>query len=335
MDDQRFDDKGQDDRYLIAPDYKKETIQVYIDAARYIFARDFPHRLLSYASKGFFSKPSEAGNLPSWCPDWSREPHVQVLSHSDPEIDYHAGGDEDMPPRIAGSNESPSLIPKGRVTDTIKLLGKSDFLFPLGTADKYLSKDVLKMYQCTLEYEGIVLGLPFKGKMYPYTKPPQPLLEEYWRSLCGDRKEKMHPAPKSVAERYQNWLSVGRFLFSSNVFENPWQRVTEEMRKMTGTGPDFGTLIPTCAVGRRLCVTKLGYIGFVPPLASEDDVICLIQGAQVPFVLRPAQISGSYSVSPSVRKYQLVGEAYVHGVMDGELIGREMEEVKMQELEII
>jgi hypothetical protein len=59
----------------------------------------------------------------------------------------------------------------------------------------------------------------------------------------------------------------------------------------------------------------------VPPYSSVDDVICLISGARVPYVFRPAPKSRCKSEN-SLLRYHLVGEAYVHGVMDGNLIGR-------------
>lgn len=51
-----------------------------------------------------------------------------------------------------------------------------------------------------------------------------------------------------------------------------------------------------------------GYLGMGPNEMAADDVVCIIQHARVPFVLRPAG-SGTYL---------LVGEAYVHGLMYGE-----------------
>jgi hypothetical protein len=40
------------------------------------------------------------------------------------------------------------------------------------------------------------------------------------------------------------------------------------------------------------------------------DILCIFLGGNVPFILRPLG-DGSY---------ELVGEAYVHGVMDGEFM---------------
>ncbi|KAF2852158.1 HET-domain-containing protein [Plenodomus tracheiphilus IPT5] len=63
--------------------------------------------------------------------------------------------------------------------------------------------------------------------------------------------------------------------------------------------------------GRRLMVTKNGRLGISPGLAAEvGDVCCVLPGASVPFVLKP---SGQ-------GVYKLVGDCYLHGVMDGQII---------------
>ncbi|KAK5936637.1 hypothetical protein PMZ80_011102 [Knufia obscura] len=59
--------------------------------------------------------------------------------------------------------------------------------------------------------------------------------------------------------------------------------------------------------GRRFCVTSGNRYAAVPAGTQPGDVICVFLGATVPYVLRP-QTDGSLS---------LVGECYVHGVMNG------------------
>ncbi len=63
---------------------------------------------------------------------------------------------------------------------------------------------------------------------------------------------------------------------------------------------------------RRFCVTEEGRMAIVPPLTLPGDIICVIKGTRMPFVLRKSK-RGDLLV------YQLVGCCYVHGVMDGEL----------------
>ena len=61
--------------------------------------------------------------------------------------------------------------------------------------------------------------------------------------------------------------------------------------------------------GRRFFTTSKGFMGLAPDIAQVGDKICLISGCCTPFIIR--------ADGPN---FCLVGESYVHGVMDGELM---------------
>ena len=63
------------------------------------------------------------------------------------------------------------------------------------------------------------------------------------------------------------------------------------------------------ALGRRFFVSKDGYFGLAPPDAQEGDRIAVLFGVNVPFILRKIGLN-----------YQIVGESYVHGLMNGEIV---------------
>ncbi|KAG6118132.1 hypothetical protein E4U14_007178 [Claviceps sp. LM454 group G7] len=65
-----------------------------------------------------------------------------------------------------------------------------------------------------------------------------------------------------------------------------------------------------------LCVTREHLMGLVPLLAKQGDLIVVMHGCDVPYVIRHTQEQGYY---------QLVGEAYVHGVMNGEAMEQGVE----------
>ena len=62
--------------------------------------------------------------------------------------------------------------------------------------------------------------------------------------------------------------------------------------------------------GRVIFTSNYGYIGVGPKQLQSEDLICVLLGADVPFVLHegPPQC------------YQLIDECYVHGMMDGEVM---------------
>ena len=56
-------------------------------------------------------------------------------------------------------------------------------------------------------------------------------------------------------------------------------------------------------------MTKQGFIGLGPLSVEPLDQVWILQAAKVPFILRPMDRHG---------KFNLIGETYVHGFMDGE-----------------
>lgn len=64
-------------------------------------------------------------------------------------------------------------------------------------------------------------------------------------------------------------------------------------------------------VGRGFATTRAGYIGLVPPNAEVGDLIVVLFGAAVPYVVRRMPTG-----------YLLVGDAFVHGLMYGEALRR-------------
>lgn len=64
---------------------------------------------------------------------------------------------------------------------------------------------------------------------------------------------------------------------------------------------------------RRFFITAKGNLGSGPSEMEPDDKICILFGAKTPFILRRL----ASTTSP---RYQLVGHAYVHGIMHGEAL---------------
>ncbi|KAI0858993.1 heterokaryon incompatibility protein-domain-containing protein [Xylaria cubensis] len=83
-------------------------------------------------------------------------------------------------------------------------------------------------------------------------------------------------------------------------------------------GPKLNTL-----AGWTFTVLTNGYFTRVQPDAKKGDVVVLLQGSAVPFVLRPVNITEYKQGGGSVQvddAWRLVGTAYVHGIMDGEAV---------------
>jgi hypothetical protein len=85
-----------------------------------------------------------------------------------------------------------------------------------------------------------------------------------------------------------------------------------EMLESAGLGHD-----PKCYLGAMMNVarqrkpffTSKFYVGMGPAAMSKGDIVCVLYGGRVHYVLRPRQ-----------DRYELIGECYVHGLMHGKAI---------------
>jgi len=69
------------------------------------------------------------------------------------------------------------------------------------------------------------------------------------------------------------------------------------------------------AQGRLLFATVNGYIGYGPETLMEGDVVAVLYRQMTPLILRPTG-TGSYN---------LVGDAYVDGIMHGEIVASSLD----------
>jgi hypothetical protein len=77
-------------------------------------------------------------------------------------------------------------------------------------------------------------------------------------------------------------------------------------------------------LNRSFFRTQKGYMGLGPNVIEIGDLVCILFGGHVPFILRP---KNGY--------FLLVGEAYVHGIMEGEAFEKwQAGELKEQGFEI-
>ena len=64
----------------------------------------------------------------------------------------------------------------------------------------------------------------------------------------------------------------------------------------------------------KVIITEKGHLGLGRPTCRPGDAVCIINAASTPYILRPI------TSNEEVQKSTLVGEAYIHGFMDGEFV---------------
>ncbi|KAE9362704.1 hypothetical protein N431DRAFT_551181 [Stipitochalara longipes BDJ] len=268
-------------------DYTKSTQEVYLQTTRYLLSQETNTlRILNLAGTGC---TRYLENLPSWVPDWSLNESAPTLDHSTATFpEYNASGSSS--PKVI-FDPCPSVIRlKGTCVNSVQILNNAIVFNP----------SFRPWYQ---ECQNIV------EKWSPDPYPTfQSRDEALWRTLLGDRTTRSRPVPAVWVEYYRCMQEV--LILSPRRVEAP--KFSEEM------GPKalkyFSATLPMI-VDRRFCITKKGYMGFVPRKTEVGDLVCIFAGAKTPFIIRGKAWNGE----EENETYSLVGECFFHGMMDGEM----------------
>jgi hypothetical protein len=106
---------------------------------------------------------------------------------------------------------------------------------------------------------------------------------------------------------YKAYLQAVRQLFGTSTLQ-PQTNYAQEYP--AGSSPFEFQAQASYAHNRRFVITKSGRFGLVPHLTEPNDACCICPGMSVPLILRPREDG----------RYGLVGDSYVLGVMEGQII---------------
>ena len=133
--------------------------------------------------------------------------------------------------------------------------------------------------------------------------------ENFWRTLVADRGPNGLNAP--------SWYHRAFLYCLYHLTPNRDINTTKLIDKCENESPlivEFLQRVQSVIWNRKFFVSHdKGLIGLAPMAAQVGDIIVILYGCTVPVVLRPKE-----EIEQSV--FQLVGECYVHGIMDGEAI---------------
>jgi hypothetical protein len=112
----------------------------------------------------------------------------------------------------------------------------------------------------------------------------------------------------------ESYARLGRnTILTESEFEE-LDAVLAKVNALPGAGTMFSALMYVQR-GKRPFVTIGKRFGFVSGDVREGDRICVFDGTFVPYVVRKC----SDGDGPYAGAFRLVGEAYVYGIMDGEV----------------
>jgi hypothetical protein len=124
--------------------------------------------------------------------------------------------------------------------------------------------------------------------------------EAYWLTLCGGIQPNQHTKSFSRTKHILNVSAAEKWLVWRSAYDEP--PPNSDLAEMDA-------LFEAVSSGRSFTITTARRMGFVPVNAVVGDVVAILSGGSVPMVLRPND-----------QGYTIVGDAYIHGIMDGEAL---------------
>lgn len=280
---------------LIEPNYNLTIEQVYIDFAK---ASIMGTGSLDIICHSRFDR-EEGRQLPTWVPDW-RDGEI-VGQEFTTSVPYQASRDRKCDPSFKGD----ALTLQGFVFDKVDGLGATRDI--TSTPTRFLF-DVIQSKQTTNAF-----------------RSEADTRESLWRSFVANRDGHGELLLDSLAGLLDiPWNTGAELLWGFSEFrernksllicgcelQSYFPVVDNADFEYNSAWIEMATLrLANVFMGRRLITTDKGYIGVAPNRARQGDLIVIAFGSSVPFVLRPQEHGG---------KYTFVGEAYVHGIMEGQ-----------------
>ena len=307
----------------VIPDYDNEVAEVYRSFARQYIEE---HKTLDLLEECSLS----ADDIVSWAPNYSRKVYGHILEkHNvrDRSIRLY-NASRGKPAQFRFSDNSTTLTLIGCYSDPIKAVGtKWKFSTPIDMLDATYNKQNLPSGRSPSEIN------PTLG----------PTLAQ-WKELMVNYGRNRAPGKRDVS--YENLTQI-RYVHANDDLKSAFDktlcadikwvpdidpmRLARHARISTGEDVAFEPIdwqtgevkaeFKFAMKERIFFITRDGYIGLAPEAAQEGDVVCVVLGGEVPYVIRPKKNG----------HYLFVGECYVHGLMDGQALrGYEEGNLEMQ-----
>ena len=151
-------------------------------------------------------------------------------------------------------------------------------------------------------------------------------LAAHFKDLFQNMEELDHPQLLDAIREQQQILEEINEGLKSGISDKRWSYLTERLTSLghitkaimgIPASHKVTNHIQDAFKGRLFFTTKDGYMGLGPctdlARTKTGDRICVVYGCCSPYVIRPMTSEGQDC-------YELVGETYVHGLMEGEAL---------------
>ncbi|KAM0694277.1 hypothetical protein Q7P36_006404 [Cladosporium allicinum] len=271
----------------------------------------------------------EEVTLPSWCPLWTAEsPSIgRTLTSGYTRIRWNAAGDRglhlDRPSTFAITLEG-CVVSKVTwcSTNTVDFRHSAAVLiaeiveYLLSNPQNTPSTNAVQDFDFAELLSSVLVTLAGN----PYLHPENPVFGFFHQGLPHSTQDLLEA--HRLEDRVRNFLgpvyldeavpelcrSAG-LRIDTRIPTNDYEEIALRMERQ----------IFMASGGCCLFVTESGMIGTGLPGTMTGDVVCILFGGSVPYILRPTDIEG---------QYLLIGECYVEELMEGEAMGMGLREQK-------
>ncbi|KAH6674786.1 heterokaryon incompatibility protein-domain-containing protein [Halenospora varia] len=309
------------------PNYNKSVDEVFIEATHCVLASTQKSRIsaLSLAGTGF---SRDMATLPSWVPQWGSGDRTTTLTNSGSRkaasiYDYQASGT--TLPEISTNPHTTRLITvNGVQAGEIHALGSLPPVQFAAVNDPVSNKHHDGLLSSWLEDAATLVD---NRRRDPYSLGGGAVtaVEAFWRTLLGDRLLSTEGTFRPAPSKYGTYFHASRKRHPYKMLIHEAANLSEDdiARYADQQGALFAAAMGPHTYKRTFCCTRSGYMGLVPPGSRVGDVVCVLFGMQTPVVLRKIEdVEGGFGEEIT---YELVGECYMHGMMDGEMLKEGLE----------
>ncbi|GKT41673.1 heterokaryon incompatibility protein 6, OR allele [Colletotrichum spaethianum] len=250
-------------------------------------------------------------NLPSWVPDLRHQEIDTLPTYSVRYGNFSAGGTQAGEVEII---DDKIFKCRGLVVDAVEEEGVFWFDLPLLRAPKRVPPPMDKKGPSFIRHK--LRHLSFyracvrlaSGSENVKDMSPERLVA-LWKTLTCERGQLSDRIEIDLSESFKDLVSgLETWLHSKDPEE-----AKRAWASFVASGQVHMSVIGH-AMPRRISRTRGDRLCAIPRDARVGDVVCVLLGSEVPFVIRPTRQG----------MYELIGEAYVSGIMDGEALSAGM-----------
>ncbi|KAE8448051.1 hypothetical protein EG329_009816 [Mollisiaceae sp. DMI_Dod_QoI] len=240
-----------------------------------------------------------AADLPSWCPNFTASPTSLLLIGL--ATDYHAGNRNMVIRKAISARTTPF---RARVEGNILHIQG----FTISQVDKVIPPGWIKFHHTEVDLaENSLRSMEWDNKCFQISQQvfKDDALREHARILIGNSLNS-EKCTVDQQDSYQLMRRLMAVLSGKEPVEYLHEILTTEK---WANLPDYMNNVASACSNRAFFTTLDGRIGLGPSNLESGDTVCIFCNTFSPFIIRPADSGHN----------KLIGEAYVHGLMYGEI----------------